>query len=628
VKHAGALACLSSALAFATAARALEPGKIGGEPVLLDVTESSSVLYNFDNRDFKPHQAATLANDDWGLLFNRLSLQANAGKLQAGLRLDSAWFFTSPDPLEIALELERNRRTQSGSAPDPYYFRGKVLEAGGELSNRYIDWSYPTKYYAGYTSKHLELTLGDYSAQFGRGMVLSVRKLDELSSDTTLRGLRLTWRTETGKVKWKLTALGGSGNPLRIDEASGRYLGVHSSVTPGFLAVSEAGMPRAIETDFAPDTGLCRSFATCSYAPDRLGAAQVELALGAVKLGTQGSLVLRQDPLSGDVVRSADTIATVSQSFELNEIGENGAAYLEVALQRLEHGAAYGPELDPGYAAYASLSLSEGPLSLLFEGKHYRRLFPLLANVSIARASEFASIAYSAPPTAAPGSADTELEGFNTCVSGGRLSGDVALGRAASVYGRIGHYRSWAESRSNESCEVADENLNRVWDATSGLVLGERAGAHVDLGVGGRLDETERELVLPQGGTTTLYYLENQLSHQLSLPLGKSVGFELNGLHRRRRLAQGGPGAPWLEGSELASLSVSSELSLALGFEYDTRPELPPTYVNGQVVYRFASDASVSVFAGQRRGALRCVGGVCRVFPPFEGARLDLTARF
>jgi hypothetical protein len=68
--------------------------------------------------------------------------------------------------------------------------------------------------------------------------------------------------------------------------------------------------------------------------------------------------------------------------------------------------------------------------------------------------------------------------------------------------------------------------------------------------------------------------------------------------------------------------------SAALGFSYDTNPAVPPTYVNAQLGYRLSSDSSLSLFVGQRRGALRCVGGVCRVFPPFEGAALDLTLRF
>jgi hypothetical protein len=39
------------------------------------------------------------------------------------------------------------------------------------------------------------------------------------------------------------------------------------------------------------------------------------------------------------------------------------------------------------------------------------------------------------------------------------------------------------------------------------------------------------------------------------------------------------------------------------------------------------SASNLSLFVGQRRGAQRCVAGVCRVLPPFEGARLDFTLR-
>jgi hypothetical protein len=37
---------------------------------------------------------------------------------------------------------------------------------------------------------------------------------------------------------------------------------------------------------------------------------------------------------------------------------------------------------------------------------------------------------------------------------------------------------------------------------------------------------------------------------------------------------------------------------------------------------------AVNLFVGQRRAAIRCVSGVCRLFPPFEGARLELISRF
>src|SRR4051812_348884 len=71
--------------------RALEPVDVFGKPVAFDITNTSTLSYNVDNRDTRPNQVATLANDDWGLFYNRLNVLANGGAWQAGLRLDNAW---------------------------------------------------------------------------------------------------------------------------------------------------------------------------------------------------------------------------------------------------------------------------------------------------------------------------------------------------------------------------------------------------------------------------------------------------------------------------------------------------------------------------------------------------------
>ncbi|MEJ7734827.1 MAG: hypothetical protein WKG00_37265 [Polyangiaceae bacterium] len=59
-------------------------------------------------------------------------------------------------------------------------------------------------------------------------------------------------------------------------------------------------------------------------------------------------------------------------------------------------------------------------------------------------------------------------------------------------------------------------------------------------------------------------------------------------------------------------------------------------YVNGGVQYKSNSTDhaweqvldTVTLFVGQRRGAVRCVSGVCRLFPPFEGVKLEVVSRF
>jgi hypothetical protein len=611
-------------IAVTLPANALEPGKLGDEAVRVDITNSSSVLYNFDNRDTKPLDVTSRANDDWGMWYNRFNVQATWGKWQAGLRIDNAWFYRSPYPEAIALDIVETAPANTGLS-DPALFRQKFQAAGTELSTRYINWVYPAKYYIGYTTRDVEVTAGDFYAAFGRGLVLSVRKLDELSSDTTVRGARITGRVSAGSTKLKLTALGGAMNPLRIDEASGRYLGVNSSVTPSWLAVTEAGMPRAVETDFVAESP--------TYAPDRIVGGQFEVAPKGMKFGTQGILLVRQDPLTNDVVRQADTIMNASQSIEVPDFDGHGDAYLEVGFQNLDDknrdaSSVNSDVLDPGYAIYASTTLIELPVSVTLEGKHYRRFFPLRANVNGARVGEFNLVQYSAPPTTEAFYVDTEFENFNTCVTGGRAKGDVHVGKNESVFAWVGHYYTWAERVTNESCDTSSANLNRVWDLATGFEIASNDHkSRASFSVGARIDTAEEPIPTDQGDTT-LYYRESYGRYDIIQHLGGPFSLQLQGWHRRRHQVLGGPAEPWFEGQHLTGVDWAPHLSAAFGAEYSTDPRVPDTYFNGQVTYKFTQSSSVGVFVGQRRGALRCVGGVCRVFPPFEGARLDATVRF
>jgi hypothetical protein len=590
--------------------------------VLLDVSESGSIYYNFDNRDSKPSQVGTRANDGFGLVYNRLSLQATAGPFSLGVRVDNVWFYASPNATQLALDLTREADPQN----PPGYFRSKLSEAGLELSNRYIDWVYPAKYFLTYSRPGLEATLGDASAQLGRGIVLSVRKRDELGSDTTIRGARVSWSTR-GATALKLTALGGELNPLRIDEASGRYLGVRGS-RDAFATFSEAGMPRAIATDFAPLTGACRTSPTCGYAPDRIAAGQLELSGERWKLSSQGSVLLRDQPLSADLVRSAGRIVTLSQAVELSRVLPDFSLYGELAFQRLSERPLPTP-LEPGYGIYVSASYTPKNAALTLEARHYRRLFPLSGNVKLARAGEFSSLAYNQVPTTEPEETDTEFENMNTCVSGARLRGDFTLRRGVRALGSAAHYLTYAESTENATCRAGSELLNRVSDVSSGFALDSRdRREHFELVLGGRLDQSERELVLADGAVSQLFYGEGYLRHQLELPLSDELSVSLTGRHRRRAQAQGGPGVPWSEGDEVLGLEWGERSSLGLGAEYDTRPGVPHRYFNLELSHRPTPSSRVALFAGQRRGALRCVGGICRLYPPFEGVRLDVAWRF
>ncbi|MGC4089688.1 MAG: hypothetical protein QM756_17730 [Polyangiaceae bacterium] len=588
----------------------------------VELTDAASALYNFDNRDTRRGQVGSVANDHFGLLYNRLNLQAASGKFTLSLRGDSAWFFASPSPADIADELGRREPGQS----EDYRLR-KLTEAGLELSNRFINWSYPAKYSLTWGTPDLELTLGDSYAQLGRGIVLSARKLDELASDTTVRGARAQARFRRGELRLKLTLLGGSLNPLRIDEASGRYLGVQGDVTRGFLRATEAFMPRAIATDFAPLGPDCLHSSTCSFAPDHVVAGQIELSVPKAIFATQASLLGREAALTEDTSRKASSILTASQSVDVPRLFEHGSGYFEAALQKLS-GSTENSLPDLGYALYGAVNWIEPRFSLTAEGKHYRRLFPLSANVSASRAREFALLAYSAPPTTEELWSDSQFGRFNTCVSGGRLKGEAHATRSHSVFAWLGHYRSYSESTGNDSCDTSPSFENRIWDGAVGVNAHPLSRpARYQVLLGSRFDDAGRSLS-GVTGPTEVFYRELYVRYALSEPLGGPFTLELQGFHRRRRESVGGPSDRWFEGQHSTALDIGEHLSAAIGVEYDTRPGTPLGYVNAMLSYRPSSALSFSLFAGQRRGALRCVGGVCRVYPAFEGVRLDATLRY
>jgi len=621
----------------ATRARALETPPVGGEPMRVDLTEATSVFYNVDNRNSRTGVTATRLDDDWGVWYNRFNAQGSWQSFQVGLRLDSAWFYTAPDPTDTALTLLNERRTNP-RAPygpdDARFFVQKATEASRELATRYTSWLYPSKYYVGYTTRDVEATIGDFYGQFGRGFVLSVRKLDELASDTTIRGGRVTARVKSGDFRLRMTALGGVLNPLRLDEASGRYLGVTSAVTPGLVSIAEGGMPRAAASPF--DDAVAPT-----YAPDRIAAAELEAGTRLVQVGVHGSLVSRTmldvdgtpAALSPGVVRSADTLRTGSISVNLPDLGGHGAAYLETALQSLAYPAALESASSAlpgtGYAIYANVTLEEKPVTLTVEAKHYRRFFPLVANVDLARAPEFSVVQYNAPPTTEGVWVDTEFEGFNTCVSGGRAKADVQVGPHAVAFAWIGRYLTWAESVANEQCRTGSDNLNRVWDFASGLELvSADRRSRVTATLGTRFDDTARLVPDPNGGETNVFYRELYGRYEATKWLGGPFSLRLQGWDRRRHQTLGGVTTPWTELQQLVAVDYAPRLTAGAGFEYTGNPQFPPTYFNGMLGYNFDSSSNVSIFAGQRRGGLRCVSGVCRVYPPFEGVRVDATFRF
>src|SRR5262249_49866559 len=83
------------------------------------------------------------------------------------------------------------------------------------------------------------------------------------------------------------------------------------------------------------------------------------------------------------------------------------------------------------------------------------------------------------------------------------------------------------------------------------------------------------------------------------------------------------------EGTILLGVRLQPAVTVTAGYDYTTEPTQPQRdYLNGNVAWDITPSSSLRLFAGSARGGLKCVSGVCRVVPPFEGVKLTATVRF
>jgi hypothetical protein len=555
-----------------------------------------------------------------------------------------------------------------------------------ELHSRFLRTIYPSKLFVGYEQPGVELTVGDFYVQLGRGLVFSVRKIDELAVDTTVRGVRASADTKAGGVQFVTMLFGGQMNPLRVDEASGRRL--NGAGSPLFFAFPTHSPLQ--HYDVVSDPGKVHSIllpAQPSYLEDSVAGGKVEATTDWFTLGADAVGLYRQHASfsSTDPSKEHDRILNYSGTFSVPSILKHGDVYVEVAGQSMRNGhlspnGKPQPDLD-GYAVYASASVTGGPVSISLEGKHYRSFFPLSANVDVTSAGfgapEFSLVTYSQPPTAEPVYTEVVSGGSpGVCITGGRGRVDYRFNRHASVYAWLGRYTSWSEVPGQDlssGCTIA-ASINKtvgnttvavpvetsIWDSAAGLDLGFAKGkTHVKAWVGVRTSDTAiPELTQGEKQDITAFYREGYLRYDMIFHLTGPFSLQLQGWHRHRwepvSFAK-----PWTEGENYTALQWSPHLSAIFGYEYFAKDQCEPqkdatlsqparpqqnfcNYVSGGIQWRSGSTwadsprkkyvaqlfDAVNVFVGQRRGAVRCVSGVCRQFPPFEGARLEITSRF
>ncbi len=594
-------------LGWAPRARAVDVSG-GADPVRLDVTETTIVAQHFDARS-----GESPLDQGYGDWLNRLNVALSWRRFTLGARLDSSVYWLRPI---------------DGTLPADLVQRASVDE-----TSRYRNAIYPAKLWASYVAPGLEVIVGDAYAQFGRGLVLSMRKIDELGIDTTIRGGKI----QVQKDPFALTLVAGLANPNRVDEATGRAL---------LLPLSLASDPRGAQPLFGSDQifggeieagrGLPVTLSSHAVAYNRCAPYAYDTEGRVVPTGLLdpgfgscapndvsqwlSSLTTNTNPLL-----NARQITMVGQTLEIPDIAGHGQVYVELAGQTERSSG----RLPGGNALYVSASANAGPVTETLEIKSYRNFYSVPAAVDVSRAPEFDNLVYTNPPTAELITQDSEFGFFNACVNGGRLRSDVRTSRSSLFYLTTSYFNTQSEQLAG-SCDAGGHTVTSgpspggVIDNVEDVVAGEEwyfdgARSHLFASAGARNDQ------LTDGA---VFYREAHLEYAFTKHLTGPFSLELQGRHRYRYEQDQNASAYWNEGENYTALKIAPKWVLTQGIEYTTLVGLPTFYLNGQVLYRLTEGSNVKLFVGQQRAGLRCVSGVCKLFPAFEGARVEVTVRF
>lgn len=614
-------------LLSAGSARALDLPTVKDKPVTLDVTETTILAQHFNAR---ADEGELPQDQGYGTWINRLNTALKWDHFTLGLRLDSSVYWARPEDRTYTDVRDKRNAISDGSS-------------------RFRDAIYPSKIWLTYKAPGIEVVAGDAYVQFGRGLTLSARKIDELGIDTTVRG----GKVQIQKDPIALTLVAGLMNPNRFEDAQGRSLLMPkkisfepSSPQPMF------GSDRVVGAEIQAGRGgpvilstRAVRFTRCApFQYDALGNTKYDKGLqdgSANFLSSLDSPMGSCDPVDSQSwlsslpngispnIRSSEVVLG-GQSLEIPNLFGVGNLYVEGAIMRYEGQSAQSKNTE-GTALYGSFTTKTGFITHTLEGKSYHNYYPVQAAVDATRAIQFANVTYTSQPTTELITQDSMFGFFNGCVDGGRMRSDARLRKNFLLYGAVGYYISKNEEVGG-GCDRFGKSLSKnpddvttqIWDVMTGLEWrfdADRSYLFASTGV--RDDEKFSGFA---------YYREKHVEYTFTKHLFNQYSLELTGRHRIRwqegENKRDDAEAEWHEGENYTAFKIAPKWVLSHGFEYTTRVGAPTYYNNGSLLYRITESSNLKVLVGQQRGGIKCVSGVCRNFPPFEGARAELTMRF
>jgi hypothetical protein len=435
--------------------------------------------------------------------------------------------------------------------------------------------------------------LGDAHAVLARGISVSMRKLDQLGIDTTVRGGYVQYDQD----HFYFRALGGVSNPQNLDPLT---LEINQDPVD-VLAGGEVGF--------------------------RLGANQeLEVGFHATHVWFEG---LEEQPSQTNGAVAGWHAAAPAL------LGGTLALYTEInAMVRQDQDPDRTQERRWGRAVYASAQITQGNTSILAQWKDYSDyVLRPLDNIEAYRI-------YSAAP-----SLDFDTERYSGIENsrGGQLELTYTLNPSP-----------WALTLTGVGYGHTEDHRTDPWDGNftgHGLLsLTKLNDSTTDSEVGWTLDLIggyRREVYMDDAASATgnageLHWEVIHAIVDVNIGLG-AHSFEIRldpRLERKRRpfpavidpdcsgLGCNPDHQEYVRGGAYLTWSFAGRIHLSANLQWNSENAIRSTlYPGGEVRWEFVRGSHVRVFVGQTPGGLLCSGGVCRDVPVFEGGLLELVLR-
>ncbi len=605
-------------LSIAPKAMGITIATTDGPPIQLDITDTADFDYHFYQGNgiiapqflpnpvpgrppipskSPPWDPTADRYYDW---LNKLDAKLTYGAWHAELRLDSALFWNV---------------LQVSSLPEVQQKAVSQL-----MQNRFINNLVLEKVSVSYISPNLEATLGDFYINYGRGIVLSLRKVDQLGVDTTLRGA-----TVTGRIgNFSANVAGGITNNVNTDQATASV--APDAEDPVLAARLEYRLPRKF--DFSLEgTGFSQNYNTLktidSYNvpfPTSLNPLTCtpanncrQVAIAPLSLGQIGTVALHAPPVN------ALHIENFGATLELPQILEQASAYFEFA-----HQWSYLQDLNrttQGDAFYGGANLYFGPVTIQVELKDYLNFWGPVQSSLQTFTNYYQSTVYTNPPNLEE-IWQEEITANPLFIWGPRLRVDWQVNEYLRPY----------------VAGAAFVDNGSFWNIYYGLVGLEanwqQHRSHFNINGGVRYQIYNSYAPLPPPSpineNPSLNAAEWWIQYDIVQALTSIYSLELDGLHRHHQDCTIGSACLfWQQGYAYLSLKRTS-ITVSGGLEYYTlSPTLDqPYYFNGSVSWIASESLLVRAFVGGREAGLRCINGICRQFPGFNGINLEVVVHY